>query len=297
MLESKRKTIGILATVGVFVALVVGVLTVPGPTAALAAGSSVPDASTTGVPDGYPLRTTGSLTITEAGTHLDGLDIQGCLTILADNVWISRVRISCRGGYTAVNQASSARGMLIEDSEILGDGSTATGIWSARDYTVQRSEIAGFHDGLFVVSGTVVSGNWVHSLVQSPGDHNDLIQMVGGNGVRIIGNRLEHVRAQTSAIFIKSDLAPIDDVVIAGNLVTGGAYSIYVMAGNALGGCCDAPTNVSVVNNLIGAGTYLYGQMVVMGSNTVACNLATDGTPGVYVDSDRGTNPRTNPPC
>jgi hypothetical protein len=69
------------------------------------------------------------------------------------------------------------------------------------------------------------------------------------------------------------------------------------MAGNALGGCCDAPTNVSVVNNLIGAGTYLYGPMVVMGDNTVACNLLSDGSPGVYYDSDRGTNPRTNPPC
>src|SRR5688572_4846382 len=103
-----RKRSGIVAA---FVALVVGLLTVPGPSVALAATSSLPDSSTTGVPDGYPLRTVGSLTITEPGTHLDGLDIQGCLTILADNVWISRVRVTCSGAHAAVKQTNNARGM------------------------------------------------------------------------------------------------------------------------------------------------------------------------------------------
>lgn len=279
-------------------ALVIGLLTVPNLPAAFAdAGSTMVDDATSGVPAGVGLQPVGSMTITQPGTHLDSLDVQGCLTILADNVWVSRVRVTCYGGSAAIRQTGNARGMLIEDSEIYGDGSTASGIWSGRDYTVRRSEIAGFRDGMFVASGTVVEGNWVHSLAQAPGAHNDLIQMVGGNGVRIIGNRLEHVRDQTSAIFIKSDIAPIDDVTIAGNIVSGGAYSIYVMAGNALGGCCDAPTNVSVVNNVIGAGSYLYGPMVVMGNNNVACNLLSDGSAGVYYDSDRGTNPRYNPPC
>lgn len=262
-----------------------------------ASAESVPGAASVGVPFGTPLTVTGSLVVTTPGTHLDALDVRGCITVLADNVWISRVRVSCSGVGAAISQVGGARGMLVEDSELVGDGSTGAGIWSDRDYWVRRSDIHGYHDGVFVGSGTVVEANWIHGLVQSAGDHNDLIQMVGGTGVRIIGNRLEHVRDQTSAVFLKSDLAPIDDVVVAGNVITGGAYSVYVMAGNVLGGCCGPPTNVAVYNNLFGAGSYLYGPLMVQGSNSVFCNMLDNGLGATSYDSDRGTNPQTNAPC
>ena len=75
-----------------------------------------------------------------------------------------------------------------------------------------RSEVSNVRDGAFVSSGTTIEGNWIHSLAQQGGDHNDLLQMVGGSGVVIRGNRLEHTRDQTAAIMVKSDISPIDDV-------------------------------------------------------------------------------------
>ena len=86
-------------------ALVIGLLTVPNLPAAFAdAGSTMVDDATSGVPAGVGLQPVGSMTITQPGTHLDSLDIQGCLTILADNVWVSRVRVTCYGGSAAIRQ-------------------------------------------------------------------------------------------------------------------------------------------------------------------------------------------------
>lgn len=260
-----------------------------------AAPASVADDSTTGVPGGTALTPSGGLTISEAGTVIDGLDIDGCVRVLASDVVIRRTRITCSGGEAVVAQ-SQGSGLRIEDSELRGGAERANaGVWSSAPYTLVRSEIANVRDGAFVASGTIVEGNWIHSLSQRSGDHNDLLQMVGGSNVVIRGNRLEHTRDQTAAIMVKSDLSPIDDVLIEGNLLAGGSYSLYVMAGNAaFGGCCDAPTNVRVVGNTIRAGSYLYGPLMVMGANTVSCNHLDTGELATYVDSDRGTNPRQN---
>jgi hypothetical protein len=256
----------------------------------------VADDASTGVPAGTALTPSGSLTVTEPGTVIDGLDISGCVTVLADDVVIKRSRVTCSGGEAVVSQ-SSGSGLRIEDSELRGGAQRANaGVWSSGPYTLLRSEITNVRDGAFVSSGTTIEGNWVHSLAQQSGDHNDLLQMVGGSNVVIRGNRLEHTRDQTAAIMIKSDLAPIDDVLVEGNLLAGGSYSLYVMAGNAaFGGCCGAPTNVRVVGNTIRAGSFLYGQLMVMGDNEVSCNRLDTGELATVVDSDRGTNPRQNP--
>jgi hypothetical protein len=155
--------------------------------------------------------------------------------------------------------------------------------------------VSGTADGLFIGTGAVVEGNWIHGLSQQSGDHNDLIQMVGGSGARIRNNRLEHVRDQTSAIFLKSEMAPINDVIVENNYLTGGSFSLYVYAGNALfGGCCSAPTNVIVRNNTIKNASYLYGAIVAMGTNTIQCNKLDNGELAVYFDSDRMTNAKRN---
>lgn len=261
----------------------------------LAAPVSVADDSTTGVPGDAVLTPSGPLTIDQPGTVVDGLDIAGCVQVLASDVVIRRSRVTCSGGEAVVSQ-SQGSGLRIEDSELRGGAQRANaGVWSAAPYALVRSEVSNVRDGAFVASGTTIEGNWVHDLAQQSGDHNDLLQMVGGSGVVIRGNRLEHTRDQTAAIMVKSDVGPIDDVLIEGNLLAGGSYSLYVMAGNAaFGGCCDAPTNVRVVGNTIKADSYLYGELMVMGSNTVSCNRLDNGELATYVDSDRGTNPRQN---
>jgi hypothetical protein len=119
--------------------------------------------------------------------------------------------------------------------------------------------------------------------------------MVGGSDAVIRGNRLEHRRDQTSAIIIKSDLAPIDGITIEDNYMTGGSFTVYVYAGrSSAGGCCDAPTNARVVDNVIEADSYLYGAMTIQGAAEVSCNITSDGAPVTYYDSDRLTNPKVD---
>jgi hypothetical protein len=259
------------------------------------APASVADDTTTGVPTGTALTPSGPLTVNVAGTVLDSLDIDGCVKVTADNVVITRSRITCSGGAAVVNQ-SGGSGLRIENSELRGGADRAdAGVWSSGPYTLLNSEITNVRDGAFIASDTTIDGNWIHDLSQKSGDHNDLLQMVGGQHVVIRNNRLEHVRDQTAAIMIKSDLAPIDDVLIENNVLAGGSFSLYVMAGNAaFGGCCGAPTNVSVLGNTIKAGSYLYGQLMIMGNNTVSCNHLDTGELATYVDTDRGTNPTQN---
>ncbi|MDY7102041.1 MAG: right-handed parallel beta-helix repeat-containing protein [Actinomycetota bacterium] len=266
-----------------------------------ASDGKFPSAATTGVPTGTNLTPrSGTITLSQAGQVLEGVDLNGCVKVTASNVVIRKSRITCdkaSGTNAAIRQSGSASGLLIEDVEITGPSSNyaQAGIYSGNAYTVRRTEISGHDDGAFLGSGTVIEDSWIHSLAASPGAHNDTLQMVGGSDVTIRNNRLEHRRDQTSAIIIKSDLAPIDDVTIEGNYLAGGSFTVYVYAGkSSYGGCCDAPTNTRVVGNVVEAGSYLFGAMTIQGDAEVTCNTTSDGQPVTYYDSDRKTNPKVS---
>ncbi len=247
-----------------------------------------------GLPPGTPLTPSGPLTITIPGQVIDSLDINGCVKVLAPNVTIVRSRITCSGQNAIVSQAG-VQGMNIISSLLQGGADPAgTGVWSDGAYAVIDSEITNVTDGVFLSTGSTVQGSWIHGLTNRPGEHNDLIQMVGGRNAFIRNNLLEHRKGETSAIMIKSDLAPIDDLIIENNVIAGGGFAVYVMAGNALGGCCDAPTNVRIWNNVIRNGTYTWGPLMAMGPAVVLCNKMDTGEPLTWVASTAGANPQAN---
>lgn len=254
-----------------------------------------PDASNTGVPAGaIQVVRSGNRTITTPGRVIDGLELRGCLTIVASDVVIRNSRIICGGAQAAVHQTSSASGLRIESSELIGAGGgnhAGSGIYSSTPYTARHVEIRGFDDGAFLASGTVFVHNWVHSLARGTDAHHDLLQMVGGRDVLVVHNRLAHVADETSAIMLKSDGGPIDNVLIQDNLIAGGYYSVYVYAG-----AHGAPTNVRIAGNMI-ADRWVYGAMAIQaGAGTaVGCNIDPAGRPVVYYDSDQQTNPRVSP--
>jgi len=224
---------------------------VPAPAASTATGG-FPGAATTGVPAGTSLWASGELTVSRAGTVVDGLDVRGCLTITADRVTVRRSRIRCSGDYV-VRLADGVSGVLLEDVDIDGQDSPGTIAVGVDGYTVRRADIHGVGDGPRMGDGTVVEDSWIHGLAVGGGSHNDGIQSTGGHGIVIRHNRIEHPHQQTSCIMLGADLDDIDDALVTGNLLDGGNYTVYAGAGQG-----HRASDIRIVDNRFGR-DFVYG--------------------------------------
>ncbi|MFN2557380.1 MAG: hypothetical protein ABR592_11045 [Nitriliruptorales bacterium] len=186
-----------------------------------------PDASSTGVPVGTVLRPSGPLVLTEDSTVIEGLDVQGCVEVKAHRVTIRRTRIRCPEPY-GIRIRRGFWGTRVEDVEVDGLGSTRSVGVSGSYLTLLRANIHGVGDGVRVGSNSRYEGNFIHDLAIGGGSHNDGMQLTGPTSkVTIRGNTIIHVRRQTSAIIVKSDLGPISDILIEGNWLNGGTYTVY----------------------------------------------------------------------
>jgi hypothetical protein len=224
-----------------------------------------PDAASTGVPAGVALRASGSLTVSRAGTVVDGLDVRGCLTIAAANVTVRRSRIRCAGDYV-VRLTDGVRGVLLEDVELDGMGDPGTIAVGVDGYTVRRADIHGVGDGPRMGDATVVEDSWIHGLAVGGGSHNDGIQSTGGHGIVIRHNRIEHPHQQTSCILLGADLGDISDALVTGNLLNGGNYTVYAGADPG-----HRASGIRIVGNRFGRdfvyGTTSFGQGVTATGN------------------------------
>jgi hypothetical protein len=203
-----------------------------------------PGPGSTGVPAGVDLTASGALTVTRDGAVVDGLDIRGCLSIQASDVTVRRSRIRCNGDYPVLI-GNGARRVLLEDVEIDGMGSPATTAIGYDNFTLRRADVHDVGDGPRVSNNAVVEDSWIHDLAVGAGSHNDGIQSTGGSNIKILHNRIEHPNEQTSCILIGADLDPISDVLVQGNLLNGGNYSVY--AGGDKG-----YSNIRIVGNRFG---------------------------------------------
>jgi hypothetical protein len=199
-----------------------------------------PAANNTGYPQGLPGDTrtkvtltpyTGPMTITAAGTVIDGKDINGQLEIKARNVTIrnSRIRVA---NVQAVTSTDDDANLRIEDTEVDGQlkDASAGGIAliGRTGYLLLRVNAHGSGDILRVDGRGTVQDSWLHD----PGgtgsaQHNDVIQSTNATYIRILHNRLENQHTQTSCILLKADLGSISDVIVDSNLMNGGGYSFY----------------------------------------------------------------------
>jgi hypothetical protein len=207
------------------------------PSAATAGG--YPSAATTGYPHGLagdPRRPvtltpyTGPMTITAAGTVIDGKDITGQVAIRAHNVVIrnSRIRTSNTG---AIDTRDNGNNLLVEDTELDGQGRDASAgglaLVGYTGYTLRRVNAHGSGDILRTDGVAAVYDSWLHDPSGAGSAHDDVIQSTNATSIRIVHNRLENQHTQTSCILLKADLGPISDVVVDGNLLNGGGYTFY----------------------------------------------------------------------
>lgn len=252
-------------------------------------GPATPGPSNTGVRPGVTLREhRGDLTVTAAGTVLQGLDIYGYVNVKAKDVVVRDciIRGGVQGKQSAcVMCAGNAYSLTIEDTEIVAQNPSyqANGIFGW-NITARRLNIHGVIDQChFYGAGNVTLENsWLHDNLHYENDpgwggkpsHDDSIQIQSGTGYRILGNRLEG--ATNAAIMITQDAGAVADVMIRDNWLDGGACTVNIAQKSR-----PPFSNIDVVGNVFGISSK-YGCHVIrppLGDINTGGNTVTDGRP------------------
>ncbi|MGE3619854.1 MAG: malectin domain-containing carbohydrate-binding protein [Acidimicrobiia bacterium] len=209
--------------------------------------SAFPNASNTG-PTGS-LAPSGTVFTSANGQVIQNLDINGSIQVRHNNVTIRNVRVRNSGGEAiAINPANS--GTVIEDCELDGTGDTgaAPAVVHAR-YTIRRCDIHHFGEGPRANGDVVIEDNYIHDFVDYEylGAHQDGIQTTSGSNIVIRNNTIIiDVENANAAIMIGTAQGAVNNVVIDGNLLGGGGYTVY---GGAAAGYPANATNVRITNN------------------------------------------------
>jgi len=195
-----------------------------------------PAVGTTGVPEGTRLTVhDGDLTVTQAGTVVDSLDIRGYLRIKAANVTVKNSIVRGRAGLGNTSMAliqNSSPGVVIEDSELVAQYPTYyIDGFVGSNTTFSRVNIHGVVDSVKIIGdNVVVKDSWLHdnlyyAQVPSGGDtHNDNIQIGVGKDITIHNNVMTGTR--NAVLMITQDRGPVGNVTFSNNRVDNGACSI-----------------------------------------------------------------------
>jgi hypothetical protein len=228
-----------------------------------------PGPDNTGVPKGTELSLSTTVVTTHPFQLIQGRDITGMVKVQHDNVTIRGCRI--RASDTAapsdypIKIAAGVTGTVIEDCEIDGNGRTNVGV-AFKGYTARRCNIHGSADGIRADGNVTLEHSWVHDLARvTPTTHGDCVQILNGSNIDILWNTLD--AGTLNSAFIISAQAPVDDVLIQGNLLTGGGWTAYLGANNK----GVAVTNVTLAENTFGPSKY--GAITAKGSAAIAGNV------------------------
>ncbi len=184
-----------------------------------------PDASTTG-PTSAQLDEREPEKVEEEGAIIEGVEINGQLTITADNVTVRNARINTDGAYGIL--VDEVDGITIEDVEIIGHGTDCSaGIAPFGTWTARRVDVSNCEDGVKMAGGQQLHDSYVHDLAAGESTHNDAVQITHGEGSVISGNRLI-APSQNAAIMLSSNFGPVANWMIADNWLEGGTYTVYV---------------------------------------------------------------------
>jgi hypothetical protein len=203
------------------------------PTAKVSAG--FPNAGSTGVPAGTSLRTVGELTITKAGTVIDGVRAR-CILIWASHVTVRRslVRGSMCGSDHQIEVSHGATNAVIEDTEIDGARIQASGAaLGGSNFTCRRCNIHGAARGVQIGDNVVLQDSYVHDLYGTANSENSAFVSNGGQHVVVNHCTLEQNTVPTGgfALALIPDYGVLNDILVENNLFNGGTYAVW--AGDA----------------------------------------------------------------
>jgi len=202
-----------------------------------------PDATNTGVPPGTQLTPSGSITVTQDGAVVQNLDINGNITVLANNVTIKNTRITSGDYYPIRYFDDNNTGLLVEDTEIIGTNSDVTAGMSFSSFKLLRVNIHGAADGVKVEDDTDVEDSYIHDLAIGEDTHNDGLQSTGGSNITINHNSIILSADVSSCMQFGNENGDSSNVTISNNLFDGGGYCVRIY-GNG--------TNNKVLNNHFG---------------------------------------------
>ncbi len=239
------------------------------PNVALPERSGPVDPRDTGVPAGVSLKPSKGLRITEDDTVVDGMDVDGCVLVEADDVIIRNTRIRCddRERQLVVQVGDEAQNLVVERSEIDGRGRMAVGIGWSR-YTLTNVDVHGVADGARFGHGVLIENSWVHDMARIGSLHSDALQTTSASDVVIRGNVLDPTRGRdgdynNAALMIGSETGSklVRDVLVEGNSLDGGNYSLNVRA--------DATVQGLVVRGNVFGDDSRYGPVLAPGAVTL----------------------------
>lgn len=217
-----------------------------------------PGASTAGVIEEDVLEPAeGRLSVAEDGAVIENLHLRGFLYITADDVTVRNVSIETEHYYGI--HVDGGEGLVVEDTTIRGADDTCIAGIAFNRFTASRVHITNCEDGVRVGRDTTIEDSYIHGLRKSRGDeHNDTIQTEGGKRMRFRNNTLiSNWQRQTSSILLQAIAKPVDDVVVEGNLMSGGSFTLYVEGADGQPG----PTGVTVSDNVFIDDSGRYGTL------------------------------------
>jgi len=228
--------------------------------AAPAAGAR-PGPDNTGPSDPSLLVSSGSITTTRDGQVIENVSVSGTITVRNNNVTIRNFRLDGNGTTYPIGYESGHTGLVIEDGEVFDYDAAVVG-GNFTNYTARRLNVHdGTGDGFKAMGNVTIESSYVHHLGTSPSSHADGVQASGGSGLTIRNNNFDMPKGlagytNSCAIFVAPDFGPISNVLIEGNWLNGGDYTVHIDA-----------TNAVVRDNLFGR-DYEYGPKAMYGTYT-----------------------------
>lgn len=188
-----------------------------------------PDETTTGVPPGTELTPSGSIEVTQDGAVIEDIEVTGGIQVAANDVTIRRTLVRGIGLYP-VQLMGGYRGLVVEDSEIVGPDSDSAAVCCS-NYTLRRVDIHDVPEGPRMNGDVTIVDSYIHHLVPDPEGHQDTLQSTKGSGIVVRGNNLQAFNPDNGYLMnstyqFGTTQGPLTDVLFEGNLLNGGNYTI-----------------------------------------------------------------------
>lgn len=209
-----------------------------------------------------------SVRITQSGTVLENVDVEGEITIAKGvrDVTIRNFRVRCGGAYWGVALDGDNANVVVEDGEIDGGGACHDGMRGA-GYVARRLHVHDMGGDAFKADGdNVIERCFVTTLGQAKDAHGDGVQMMGGGNVRIVRNNFLLTTGSLTACIFPGGGGFVPAVHVEGNRLEGGGYVVY----------CNR--DMTVVGNTFGR-TFGYGIVTEKCKAWTGNVWADDGTP------------------
>lgn len=229
----------------------------PSPTATGPLRNCAAQLAACGLPHAGNTGPTGTLTpssrtqYTTAGETVANVSISGCVEVRATNVTFRNVRIAGSCFYAVRNYST---GLSIVDSELTCNGFNGSAV-TASNYSLTRVDIHHCENGLNVGGNVSMVDSWIHDMETDDGAHTDGAQInQGATNVVIRHNTIVvPTPGATSAIISWNEASPQQQqVVIDGNLLSGGTYVLYCPR--------EGASDTRVVNNRFADPEYGYSE-------------------------------------